>query len=137
MTWLRDQRAKTFQKRYSMRPFSQDRFIALDNDDIISKNEHYLMVGYALLTTSHLGKLHKTSEMKYKFCMQKYKVKSKATLIYAPVHFLFFSNWVWAISCLLHTFILYKLYFQLFDSADCNKVVDFLNLIDSKLLFST
>ena len=71
-------------------PFSQDRFVALDNDDIISKNEHYLMVGYALLTTSHLGKLHKTSEMKYKLCMQKYKVKSKATLIYAPVLFLFF-----------------------------------------------
>ena len=33
-----------------------------------NKNEYYLMVGYAL--AYHLGKLHKTSEMKYKFCVQ-------------------------------------------------------------------
>ena len=49
----------------------------------------------------HLEKLHKTSEMQYKFRVQ---IFCEATHIYAPVLF-FLSNWVWAISWLLHTFI--------------------------------
>ena len=64
--------------------------------NIISKNEHYLMVCYAF--DYHLWKLHKTSEMKYKL-----RVQIFCTLY--PYFFFFFSNWVWAISWLLHTFV--------------------------------